>query len=74
MATNMNDRITEIKARLFDIQYHNCNGRASTGQFEENTGCTLCEEYHRLLGELQRWGLDDQRPVVMPKAAREYNE
>ena len=50
----MTNRILEIKARLFDIQYHTCNGCVSIPPKPGDHYCTLCDEYHLLLCELDK--------------------
>jgi hypothetical protein len=53
----MNARIQEIKARLFDLQGHVCNGRLTIGpDGKRDPGdreCSGCAEYLRLTNELR---------------------
>ena len=54
----MMERITAIKAQLFDLQGHVCNGRAVFGEdiaenMRQNRGCSGCAEAIRLQSELR---------------------
>jgi len=47
----------QIKARLFDLQHHVCNGSVTIGEdpfSEGNRGCTGCSEVIQLFAELRR--------------------
>lgn len=44
--------IAEIKAKLYDLQYHNCDGRVSVPRDPGDHGCSLCQRVLELRAEL----------------------
>lgn len=46
-------RVIEIKARLYDLLNHSCNGCVSVPPQEGDHGCTLCAEVLHLKAELE---------------------
>jgi hypothetical protein len=47
------DEITKIKAELFDLQNHYCNGRLVVGNISESKCCTYCSRIIELQNRLK---------------------
>ena len=65
------DEICQIKAELYDIQHHNCNGSVTINPSEFvasqglsfGTACTLCTRTMELRRRLQTL-LQEQQPTI----------